>query len=94
MFTIPRNNVIEGDEGFSVEVLGRTGLLYTEGARSLQIDSEILAGPHGLVLYTNSIGGWVPPHDGEVVDEAQRAVIVDNIRRAFLFDGYEIEVIG
>jgi hypothetical protein len=42
MFTIPRNNVIESDEGFSVEVLGRTGLLYTEGARSLQIDSEIL----------------------------------------------------
>ena len=94
MFTIPRNNVIESDEGFSVEVLGRTGLLYTEGARRLQIDSEMLTGPHGLGIYTDSIVSWMPPHNGEVIDEAHRAAIVENIRRAFLFDGYEIDVIG
>ena len=34
MFKIARTNVIESDAGFSVEVLGRTGLLYTEGLKS------------------------------------------------------------
>jgi hypothetical protein len=55
MFEIPRVNVIQSDEGFSVEVLGRTGLLYTEGSKSLHIDSEVLVGPTDLLVYTNSI---------------------------------------
>ena len=92
MFTIPRTNVIESDEGFSVEVLRRTGLLHTEGTRRLQAYSEMLTGPHGLVIYPpDFIVSWMPPHDGEVIDEAQRAVIIENIKRAFLFQGYEIE---
>jgi hypothetical protein len=31
MFSIPRVNVIESDNGFSVQVLGRVGLCYREG---------------------------------------------------------------
>ena len=32
MFNLPRPKLIDRYEGFSVEVLGWTGLLYTEGA--------------------------------------------------------------
>jgi len=92
MFEIPRVNVIQSDEGFSVEVLGRTGLLYTEGSRSLHIDSEVLAGPSGLVIYTNSIRSWNPPHDNEAIDKSKRDAIVENVRRAFRFRGLEIEI--
>ncbi len=92
MFVIPRPNVIESDEGFSVEVLGMTGLLYTEGSKSLRLDSEVLAKPTGLIIYTSSIRTWNSLHDGEIVDEAKRDVIVENIRRAFRFRGFEIEV--
>jgi hypothetical protein len=91
MFEI-RLNVIQSDEGFSVEVLGRAGLLYTEGSKTLDIDSEILAGPSGLVIYTNSIRSWNPPYDTETIDESKRDAIVDNIRRAFRFQGFEIEI--
>ena len=93
MFEIPRANVIQSDEGFSVEVLGRTGLLYTEGPKSLDIDSEVLAGPSGLVLYTDSIRSWNPPHDNETIDKSKRDAIVENVRRAFRFRGLEIEIL-
>jgi hypothetical protein len=40
MFSIPRLNVIESDEGFSVEVLGRTVTSNREGDKVLFVDSE------------------------------------------------------
>jgi hypothetical protein len=43
MFKILRVNVIESNEGFSVEVLGQRGLRYTEGGKSLRVASEMLA---------------------------------------------------
>jgi hypothetical protein len=93
MFEIPRANVIQSDEGFSVEVVGRTGLMYTEGSKSLDVDSEVLAGPSGLVIYADSIRSWNPPHQDEAIDESKRDAIVENIRRAFRFRGLEIEIL-
>lgn len=92
MFKIPRENVIESDEGFSVEVLGRTGVLYSEGEKTMRIDSEVLAGPAGLVIYTDSIVCWASPHENELLDETTRRVVVENIRKAFRFRGLEIQV--
>jgi hypothetical protein len=90
MFREPRVNVIESDEGFAVEVLGRTGLRYSEGSRSVKVDSEVVMGPAGLALYKSSIRAWA---DGGDIDEPERARIVENIRRAFAFKGYDITVI-
>ena len=69
MFSVPRVNVIESDEGFSVEVLGRTGLLYSEGVKSMHIDSEVLASPGGIAIIEKSIRGWNPPHNNELIDD-------------------------
>ena len=95
MFFIPRVNVIESDEGFIVEVLGRVGVRYTEGTRTMFVDSEVLApnSPSGLVVYQSSIKGWDAPHDAEAFGGQARERVLDNIRRAFRFRGLEIEVI-
>jgi len=93
MFFIPRVNVIESDSGFSVEVLGRTGLCYREGNRNLKVDSEVLMGPSGMVVDASSVRKWSPPHDDQVIDEARRKEIVGNIQAAFRFRGLEIEVV-
>ena len=93
MFDIPRVNVIRSDEGFSVEVLDRTGLLYTEGSKCLDSCSEVLSGPSGLVIHTDSIKSWNPPYNDETIDGGKRDAIVENIRRAFRFRGLEIEVL-
>jgi hypothetical protein len=42
MFKETRKNVVESDEGFSIEVLGRTGIKYTEGEKTMFVDSEVL----------------------------------------------------
>jgi hypothetical protein len=92
MFRIPRVNVIESDEGFAVEVLKWTQLLYSEGNKSLRIDSEVLARPSGIMIIKKSIRAWEPPHADEPIDENKREAIIDNIRRAFLWKGELIEV--
>ena len=91
MFFIPRENVIESTDGYSVEVLGRTGLLYREGGKVAFIDSEVLAGPSGLVVYTDSIVLWAEPKEMSI-GTSDRERIIENIRAAFRFRGYEIEV--
>jgi len=88
-----RTNLVASDDGFSVEVLGRTGLTYREGNRSMFVDSEVMAGPSGLLVYSSSIGKWDPPFDSELISEAVKVKIISNIRDAFRFQGYDIEVI-
>ncbi len=84
MFTAPRVNVIESDEGFSVEVLGRTGLKYVEGDGTLHIDSEVLATPSKLMVVVSKIERW---DSGKGISGRTRKKITDNILRAFAWRG-------
>ncbi len=45
-----------------------------------------------MVIYTNSIKAWQPPFEQDEIDATKKAQIIDNIRRAFRWAGYEIEV--
>lgn len=92
MFNEPRVNVIACDEGFSVEVLGRIGLTYTEGPRRMFIDSELLAGPRGIAVCANRRSRWEPPHDDEPLSMARWLLILENVRRAFRWSGYDISI--
>ena len=92
-FSAPRPNLIESDSGFSVEVLGRTGMRYVEGERSMFVDSEVLAKPGAMALWAETIRGWDPPHDAEVLGPDDRSRILENIRRAFESQGYELQVL-
>lgn len=92
MFSIPRPNVIESTDGFSVEALGRTGLRYSEAGKTLKIDSEVLAGPSGMVVYTDSINHWEEPHHVEPFSDADRQRVIENVKAAFRFRGYDIEI--
>jgi hypothetical protein len=55
VFTSPRPNLYESSDGFSVEVLGRTGLCYREASRQMFVDSEVLTGPFGMAVYKDII---------------------------------------
>jgi len=58
----------------------------------MRVDSEVLNGPAGMVVLAYSIAKWQPPHDGEPVDFQKRFAIIENIRRAFHFDGFDIHI--
>jgi hypothetical protein len=92
-FFIPRTNVIESDEGYSVEVLGPVGLRYAQDDRVLLVDSEILAGPSGLIVYSASIKLEGSSQAQLHIDAEDRMRIIENIRAAFKFRGFEIEVV-
>jgi len=90
-FSEPEPNVIQGSAGFSINVLGRTGLRYTEGGRSVWIDSEVLAEPRAMALFKDSIRLWEGEGAGPV-SAADRDRIASNVKRVFEFCGYELQI--
>ena len=92
MFTSPRPNLYESSDGFSVEVLGHTGLQYREAGRRMFVDSEVLTGASGMAVYKDTIQKWDPPYDNVPVTDSDRGRILNNIRDAFRFQGFEIDV--
>jgi hypothetical protein len=93
MFTSPRPNLYESSGGFSVEVLGRTGLRYREAGRKMSVDSEVLTGPSGMAVYKDTIQKWDPPYENISVTDSDRNRILNNIRDAFRSQGFDIDVI-
>ena len=89
MFKRTGPNIIENDEGISVEVLGRVGMRYTEAGRFINVDSEVMATPE-IAIYTASIRNW---SDGDIIDNATRDRIIQNIREAIQSQGEDIAVI-
>ena len=71
-YSEPETNVIESSIGFSVRVLGRTGLRYVEGHRSVCIDSEVLAKPRAIALFKDSIRAWEGPDGPEQLNDEDR----------------------
>ena len=94
VFSEPEANVIESSAGYSIRVLGRTGLEYSERARSVSLDSEVLAKPRAIAIYTGSATLWKDPEQPELLSDADRARVVANIERAFRACGYEPEMLG
>ncbi len=85
-------NVYECSDGYSVEVLGRTGLLYREQGRSLFVDSEVLAPPAGILVYRDSIRRWHSPPGESEVSEAERDRILGNVLAALQSQGIDVQV--
>ena len=84
MFFIPRVNVIASDEGFEVEIMGMTGIKYTEQDRVYFVDSEVLSDPYDIMIIPDYITIWGSTDRSEVSsDEKDR--ITNNILRAFTF---------
>ena len=92
-FTVPRPNLYESSSGYSVEVLGRTGLRYVEHERTFFVDSEVLAAPAGILIYRDSIKFWDASDQGEPLSGATRQRIIDNISAALGSQGIAVDVI-
>ncbi len=94
VFSEPEPNVIESSAGYLVRVLGRTGMEYSERGRSVWLDSEVLAKPRAIAIYTESAKVWMDPEQPEPLSDADRARVAANIERAFTACGYEPEMHG
>ena len=61
--TRPEIDLFVSDSGFSVEALGRAGILYKEGDHVMNVGSEVAAPGHGMAIWANSIKAWQSPFD-------------------------------
>ena len=81
MFFVPRVNVVESDAGFSIEILGRTGMKYREGEKSLFVDSEVLVQGKGIAISSKSIREWDPPYTASPISPEKRDAIITTLGR-------------
>jgi ubiquinone/menaquinone biosynthesis C-methylase UbiE len=90
-FSTPRPNLIQSDLGFSVEVIGRTRIRYTESGRSVLVDAEVLAN-RGIAVWSRSMRQWDPARETDPIDSTDRVNILENIRRAFESQGELLDI--
>ena len=88
----PRPNFYQSDAGFSVEVLGRSGMRYVDGDRVMFVDSEVLATPGVIATRRSEIKHWDPSHQDVPVTDEARIRIVENIRLALRSQGFDLQV--
>jgi Immunity protein 74 len=91
-FSSPRANLVVGDNGVSIEVLGRTGIRYSEGGRSCFVESEVLATP-AIAVWPSGIRCWDPPHAESPLTDDDRRRILQNIADAFASQEWGLEII-
>lgn len=93
MFHTPQVNVIQSDTGFSVEMLGRTGIEYRESDKAMFVESEILMTDVPTVaIWSDHIRAWKPPHDKEQISEEKRTEILKHICAALKWRNTQVEV--
>lgn len=76
--------------GCGVTVLGRAGLRYREGDRTIFVDGEMPTGEFDFVVYASSIGVWEGSE--ESISEAERQRIISNIQAAFRQNGMRADI--
>jgi hypothetical protein len=81
------STILKGND-CTVEICGRSGIVYSEGGRSMRIDAEMLTGDTDLVVYTTSVGLWA---DGSRAGGAERERVLVNLRAALAEAGLTVE---
>ncbi len=77
-----------GDCG--VTLLGRSGMRYREGSKTVFVDGEILNGPFDFVIYKSSIRTWEALH--EPISEADQAKIIESIKGICKHHGLTLDI--
>jgi Immunity protein 74 len=73
-----------------VTILGRSGLRYREGSKSLFVDGEIRTGSADFAIFEKSISSW--EGSNEVIAGSERTQIIANIVGAFAQNGARVAV--
>jgi hypothetical protein len=92
MFQRGLDQSVISDEGFAVKHLSLNWLKYTENSKELHIFYEFLVGPTVIGISASSISTWDPPNNQEAINELKKKQILENVRRAFEFEGVKIQI--
>ena len=85
-------NAVRSTIGFTVSLVGRSKIVYTEGDKTLTVSAEMLVGNIDFVIYTKLIKSWAAPFSSESIDADEKERIIKNICDAFDFMGITYEL--
>ena len=92
-FEYPRPNYVVSRSGFSVEVRMPNTIVYEEGGSHVAIFAEPLATTEPkIAIRRKDVSRWGGQRAGDAVSDADRARIIENIRRAFDFRNWILVV--
>jgi hypothetical protein len=94
MFSEPRINVIQSDEGYSIEFHGIDGLEYSEGEASVFMYAGSFSknGTSTLSISRHTIKFWSSRKGSRPVTEEERAKILERISAACKWKDMEVEI--
>ena len=78
------------NEKCSVTILGRSGLRYREGARTVFVRGDVLNGAFDYVVYARSILVWEGSNEAISPDERDR--VLSNIEEVFRGHGLAVDL--
>jgi len=84
-FSLPSPNLIVSSTGHRVQILGPVGLRFSLDDTTIEIDSEMLAPPMSIGIYTASIPEDLPTSRADILDE-----VIQGLESA----GFTVETIG
>jgi hypothetical protein len=87
-----RKNIVISHDGYMVEIVGARGLRYSEGRRTIEVDSEAWGGERGMTIFAHSVRSWTDAEGATAVSGPDVERVVRNIVAALSFDGYSAEV--
>lgn len=76
---------------YTVKLHGRSGIIYEENGKVLNIDAEMLSDEIDFVVYLDSIKCWEKPNDGEVISTEDISRIKENVTDALSRKGLVLE---
>jgi hypothetical protein len=92
MFKTPwfDRSLIKTDEGYSVR-WGKDWAIYEENGRKLTLTTDVGGG--GATIFIGSVSRW--DADASVqIDPETRSRIVENVRRALAWKGFEVSILA
>jgi hypothetical protein len=79
--------------GFSIEMLGRTGIQYRESDKRMLVESEILMTDVPTVaIWRDRIRSWAPPYEMEEISEQKQTEILKRICAALKWRNTQVEI--
>lgn len=92
MFTWLNKQGVVSDEGFTVQFTGRFDAEYRENDRTVSLYVEGGVTDEGLACICIDPSAFERWDDGQVIDDADRLRMFENLRRAIEFQGMKLMV--
>lgn len=91
-FTRINSWLIKSSDGYEVEILGRTGMIYRGHEGSYFVDSELNAAPNEISVFLDSMYKMTGP-DRILVDSQQELVVIRKILLGLAALGLQVEIL-